>query len=410
MKARIAAALLVPFFVLGCDREPTALTLRSSTEEPAFQVAAALRSELADRGIQLELVSEFADPDGIVAAVRAGEVDLGIVEEPATRTAGIRTIVPLYPSILHVVHRASNPADSFSELIRGQKVYAGPIGGTAWRLLGQLAQDYGLAPPDYTVLPDPWSDVPDVYFVLGDLLKPAALKQFDGYQFFSFGAADKLGSGTPAEGLALKYPNIRPFILPEAVYGDFNPSPVLTLATRTLLVSGEDLDTDVAYQLARTLIENTHEVALAYHLVTTELNERFDAAQLAWPLHEGARVYLNKDEPSLFERYAEVVGVMLTLLAALTSGLVALLRANRARRKNRIDVYYRRVLTVREQLGEIENSTEYNQLEKKLKALQNEVFELLIAERLNVDESLTLFLNLSNRVLGEIDGKRAAAA
>ena len=73
------------------------------------------------------------DREKVVAAVLGGEADLGILEEPTGRVAGLTTVVPLYPSILHVLYRKDRRANSFAELIRGQQVYAGPVGGTAWR-------------------------------------------------------------------------------------------------------------------------------------------------------------------------------------------------------------------------------------------------------------------------------------
>lgn len=406
MTWRVAAGLACCAALLSCVRPDLSLVVSHSYEEPAPSVADALRRHMALSNIAVELTTKD-DPQKVVAAVLGGEADLGILEEPSGRVAGLTTIVPLYPSILHVLYRQERSAESFPELVRGQQVYAGPVGGTAWRLLGQLADDYRLTPDDYTVLPDPWLVEPDVYFILGGMLTRDWIAKVGNYQMFSFGEAGQLGYGTQAEGLALKYPNIRPFILPESLYGALNPAPVLTLATRTVLIGRDDLDPNLAYLIARELIENAHEIAAEYHLVMSELQDNLEPALLALPLHRGARLYLNKDEPGFLERYAEVVGVGLTILAALGSGVLAMLRMNKARRKDRIDVFYRRVLAIRHELDDADNINNYNGLSDKLKAIQDDVFQLLIAERLNVDESLTLFLDLSNRVLGEISAQQS---
>lgn len=406
MTWRVAASLVCCAALTSCVRLDEGLVVSYSIEEPAPSVADALKRQLALSNIPVELTPKD-DPEKVVTAVLGGEADLGILEEPFTRVVGLTTIVPLYPSILHVLYRQERSADSFPELVRGQQVYAGPVGGTGWRLLGQLADDYQLASDDFTILPDPWLIEPDVYFIVGGLLTRDWLAKVGNYRMFSFGEAGQLGYGTQAEGLALKNPNIRPFILPESLYGALNPSPVLTLATRTVLIGRDDLNPDLAYLIARELIENAHEIAAEYHLVMSELQDHFDPALLALPLHRGARLYLNKDEPGFLERYAEVVGVGLTILAALGSAVLAMVRMNKARRKDRIDVFYRRVLAIRHDLDDVEKNINYNKLSDKLKAIQDEVFQLLIAERLNVDESLTLFLDLSNRVLGEITAKQS---
>ncbi|MEM7504469.1 MAG: TAXI family TRAP transporter solute-binding subunit [Pseudomonadota bacterium] len=393
----IGAGLLLA----ACAQEEVTITIETSIEEPGPSVADALVRHLGPQGITVQ-DQENADPDTILPNVRAGLVDFGIVEEPAQRQPGLSTVAPLYPSILHALHRKEREVGSFPDLIRGQRVYAGPIGGTAWRLLQQLSGDYMISDVDYTVLPDPWTAEPDVYFILGGLLGDDQRSALSDYELYSFGDAQRMGFGTQAEGLALKYPNIRPFILPESVYGSFNPEPVLTIATRTVLVTREDFDPDLTYRIARELFENAHAIAAEYHLVMNELNHKVDADALALPLHPGARVYVDKDEPTVVERYAEVVGVGLTIVAALGSGLLAVWRMGKTRRKDRIDVYYQRVLAIRGQIQPDLKTNNTRELTNKVKAIQEEVFGLLVAERLNVDESLTLFLDLSNRVLSEI--------
>lgn len=393
----VAAGLLLA----GCAQEEATISIQTSIEEPGPSVADALVRHLGPQGIAVEY-QENADPETILPNVRDGSVDFGIVEEPAQRQSGLATVAPLYPSILHALYRKEREVGTFPDLIRGQRVYAGPIGGTAWRLLQQLSGDYMISDVDYTVLPEPWTTEPDVYFILGGLLADDQRSDLSEYQLYSFGDAHRLGFGTQAEGLALKYPNIRPFILPESVYGSFNPEPVLTIATRTVLVTRDDFDPELTYRIARELFENAHAIAAEYHLVMNELNHKVDADALALPLHPGSRVYVEKDEPTLVERYAEVVGVGLTIAAAFGSGLLAVWRMGKTRRKDRIDVYYQRVLAIRSQIAPDRKAINTKELTDKVKAIQEEVFGLLVAERLNVDESLTLFLDLSNRVLSEI--------
>lgn len=408
MSKRVLVGAFCALLAVSCTNEPATVVVSISTEEPGPAVARAMRPLLAEAGVELDIQGND-DPESILTVVLNGEADLGIVEEPARRVPGLATVAPLYPSILHVMHRKNRAVGSFPELIRGQQIYAGPIGGTAWRLLQQLAGDYMLADSNYTLLADPWRVEPDVFFILGGLLTQESIAQLGDYRMFSFGSVERLGQGTQAEGLALKYPNIRPFILPDAVYGSFNTEPVLTLATRTVLVARDDLDPNLGYLIARELFEQAHEIAVEYHLVTTELHDKVDPNLLALPLHRGSRYYVDKDQPTVFERYAEVVGVGLTILAAAGSGLLAIVRTNKARRKDRIDVFYRRVLAIRHELENIDNNNKYNELSDRLKVIQEDVFKLLIAERLNVDESLTLFLDLSNSVLAEIAAQQAVA-
>ena len=407
MSWRAAAAWLgVACLTASCGDSPILLTPAvSTTEEPAVDIAEQLGASLTGSDILLSEL-RYPEPDeGVnetLERLRNGEVDLVVTEEPARPSPNLSTIVPLYPNILHVLVKKEIKAAPFGELIRGRQVYAGPLGGASARLLINVASVFGLSERDYRLLPDPFAIEPDVFFVLGGLLAEEGLQPLSQYRFHSFGGASGLEQGTVAEGIALRFPNIRPFLLPASTYGSMNPTPVLTLQTRTVLVARDDLDADVAYRIAETLVQHNHDLATVYPLVLSELNPSFDAASVMLPLHRGARRYLDKDEPSFVERYADVIGIALTVLAAIGSGVLTAVRVSRARRKDRIDVYYRRVLDVRQALqDDAPDGTHWRALEEKTKQIQEEVLQLLIEERLNVDESLTLFFDLSNRVLLE---------
>jgi len=103
--------------------------------------------------------------------------------------------------------------------------------------------------------------------------------------------------------------------------------------------------------------------------------------------------------PSVIERYAEFVGAAVTLTIALVSLGVALYRRRRQTRRDRLDVYYRRALQCREELES--GSADRMIIASRLRSLQAEVFELLVAERINADSALIAFLVLSNQLLDE---------
>ena len=145
------ALLLFPLVFAGCTRENRDLTLAVSTEEPAPSIAESIRSLLIEREFSIS-IDVTTDPDKIVAAVRDRKVDLALVEESSLPIPGVVTLVPLYPSVLHVLHNhAKVPAD-FPALIMGSKVYAGPVGGAAHRLLLQLCNDFGVVSDQFRLL------------------------------------------------------------------------------------------------------------------------------------------------------------------------------------------------------------------------------------------------------------------
>lgn len=402
LRLLIVATALALGTLSGCTRGVDGLQILVSTEEPAPSIAEAMVPVLNAKGFDVSVRSN-QNTSEILLAVAEGRAELAIVEEPTGMLPGVTTLVPLYPTVLHVMHRASDDPQGFVELIRDKNVYAGPEGGGARRLLGDLSADFNLPVASYTVLDDPWAIEPDVYFIFGGLLPKENIARLADYRLFGFGDPVLLGSGTIAEGIALSYPNIRTFVLPQELYGALNDRAILTLAMRSVLIAPASLDTDVTYAIARELIEHSQELAAHYSLVTQELHAKLDPGSLTQPLHPGVRRFIDKDKPGFLERYVEVITLGLTILAALVSGLVALVRFGRQRKKDRVDVYYRKILDLRKKIEGGLSTEERRRIALAVRQVQEEVFALLIDERVDADETLTIFLDLSNQVLKELE-------
>ncbi len=69
------------------------------------------------------------------------------------------------------------------------------------------------------------------------------------------------------------------------------------------------------------------------------------------------------------------------------------------------DVYYGKVLDMRGAIYAADGVEELVELTASVTAVQHEVFDLLINERIAADSALTIFLDLSNRVLEEIGAR-----
>ncbi|MEP1593119.1 MAG: TAXI family TRAP transporter solute-binding subunit, partial [Halieaceae bacterium] len=188
------------------------------------------------------------------------------------------------------------------------------------------------------------------------------------------------------------------------LYPTLGHGPSLTVAVKTLLVAREDLDQNLVYQLAMATDRMKPEIASAYPLAGVETLGKSRSAARALPWHPGARRYIDRELPSLIEQYAEFVGATVTMTIAVVSLLVAVYRRRRQARKDRLDTYYQQLLTCRTALRDSGANTAA--IETTLYELQEEVFELLIAERIDADSALLAFLSLSNQLL--IEAKSAA--
>ncbi len=396
------ALLLFALVLAGCSREDRELTLAVSTEEPAPSIAETIRSLLRERGFSIS-IDATTDPTKIVAAIRDRKVDLALVEESDLPVSGVVTLAPLYPSVLHVLHNDAEAPEDFADLIRGAKVYAGPLGGAAHRLLMQLCVDFGVVSDQFQLLDNPWTVVPDVYFIFGGLLSANSIRQLEGYRLFSFAEADDISGGSVADGIVLRHHHLKPFLLPKSIYYALNNDPIVTLSIRSVLIAHEDFNSEYALDIASQLFNEAQEIASSYPLVTRELNVSVDTTELMFPLHAGTRRYLDRDKPGFIERYVEVLTLIFTIVITLLSGAFVLYRHRSQVRKDRVDVYYSQLLEIRRDMERTNTHTAMRSYRKRALDVQQEVLNLLIDERVAADTSLMAFLSLSNQIINELD-------
>ncbi|MEM9208445.1 MAG: hypothetical protein AAGA61_04325, partial [Pseudomonadota bacterium] len=127
--------------------------------------------------------------------------------------------------------------------------------------------------------------------------------------------------------------------------------------------------------------------------------------ELMLPLHSGSRRYLDRDGPGFIERYVEILALYFTVIVTLLSGAFALYRYRSQIKKDRVDRYYARLIEIRDGV-----STEGADASRdKVLAVQREVLDLLIDERVAADASLVAFVSLSNQLLDELDRKQTTA-
>ena len=358
-------------------------------------------AEIVHDGEALSVVA-YQDQADLLDAINSGAINAALLEQPMALLPGVARITELYPSVLHMLYSGSTQPESLDALITSGSVYAGAPGGLGQRLLKALEVDYALQPGSVSISDSVLRGNPDVFFIFGGLLSADALQRLPEHRLWSLDSVQQLMHGSVAEALMLRYPNLRPFVLPAELYPTLGREAALTVAVSTLLVVAEGLEEDRAYALARLadrarpLISSVYPLAGLPHLRTPAET----GAML--PLHEGARRFLDRNEPGLLERYAEVLALGFSLIIALGSASVAWERRRRQTRKDRLDRYYHAVMDARP--GEFSDAATVAAARMKIRAIQSEVLELVIAERIDADGALVAFLSLSNQALNESVG------
>ena len=248
-------------------------------------------------------------------------------------------------------------------------------------------------------------DKADIVVELTNLFTLQKLVSYDGFNLFSFDQVDRLGSASTVEGIALKYPRLSPFVIPQRAYWGYTQEPIVTLSVDLIMVVRSGLLEVTVNDFTKTMLRNRQVFTTIDPLLFDGLKEDFNQGILNIPLHEGARTFLDRDEPSFFERYAELGGVILSIVIAIFSGIVSLTKWQAQKKKDKIDEFYEDLMNIKNTIPKITEIPSAMAQVRRIHAAQNKAFEMLIAEKLVANDSFRIYMELSKETINELRGK-----
>jgi TRAP-type uncharacterized transport system substrate-binding protein len=399
-----AVALALSLAITGCSESPVTLRIVSGPPAANKEVAALLASasDAVDTPVRLVAGQSVEGAEAALAALDEGTADLAIVENSSSfRDSNVRTVAPLYPSVLHIGVRPDKRGQSLRDVFDGATVFAGDEHSAARELLNSMASIYSWTGVAFSFV-DSLDSGPDVVFVFAPI-SPSAAPILDGYELLSLGRAEDVGRGSLADGISLVAPLLRPFVIPEGTYGQLTPTAVATVAIDTLLVTRADIPRVVIYDLAEAIQMLGPRLFVERPDLAIDELEQFDISHLTFPVHAGALAFRARNNPGFFERASGILEVVVSFVVALGTALVALLRTWRARKKSRIDKFYDEALAIRAKFS-LELTTQQRiECVTQLRALRDHAFSLLIDEKLAADESFQILQILIHNVILEFE-------
>lgn len=317
----------------------------------------------------------------------------------------IRTVIPFFHEVLVVLSRHELAPGQVDSLLR--------VGD--YLILTKEEEEldiYKEMIPSYTGREDLNYRIEDHYNIEVDLQFHELLLFFTGKEnldlgklirskqayIYSLDDPEIRGNGSFIEGFCKEYKKTTPYTLSRYAFGMVLEEPIYTLAVHELLIAKRDFPSEVIYDLLQT-IHHHHIVPVfeSSNSYTFEVNQQ--DINLSFPFHQGTIDYLDRDKPKFVERYAEVMGFVLSAFVLLI-GLVASLKATmNQRKKDRMDEYYKELLDLKENLNRYDNQTLFD----KLRILQKKVFELLIDEKLSANNEFVIFMMLWEELYGSLD-------
>ena len=333
---------------------------------------------------------------GNLRAVAEREVDLAFVQNDialANANNQVQTVIPLFPNVCYIFHKASGTEVALEELLVSNKVL---ISKDDQQFFESLFTYYGinLSSIEFQMI-EMLDSVDDflqlinseenLVFCVFAAIHNVHVKELveNGWEIYSLEDIDFSNKGSSIEGFCMNYPRAKPFIVPRNFFGQKPELPIYTISMDELLIAHENADDELIFDLVNDIYDGKQYLG-QQNILFTHIKEDFDRSSLNFPLHMGAVNYLKRDEPSFFERYAEAFGVIFSILVVLVGGITSLKKIQ----KERIDKYYRKVMSCND-LDELDTLTD-----EAVKQLQN--------EKLSADESFTIFLNLIERRRNEL--------
>jgi TRAP-type uncharacterized transport system substrate-binding protein len=395
-----AIALLV--LLSACDTSRTSLRLVLPASEQDAGIVSDLATALRESSaFTLELLDRPASGEEALELLLAGDADLALVSNYLPFRDGISTVMPVYPSVLHIAYRQGRDTSSGFDLLYRANVFAGAEGSASRLMFRRVAERIGLNADDYTFIDSTAAIVPDSVdiLVLFAPISPQRRAELADFRLYSLGTPAEIGHGSVVEAAALMNPPLRPYIIPATTYGAANASPIVTVAVDKVLVARDGLDAAVVYDLIDE-IKRARPALSASRPGLFETHEQdLDVQKSTFVLHTGTQNYLQRNEPSVYERYSGIAEVAVTLLIGLISSAFAGIRILRIRRKNRIDKFYSAALQLRNQLAQATTSEQTAAAIGQLRTLQDDAFAQLVDEKLSADDSFRIFITLSNDIL-----------
>lgn len=238
--------------------------------------------------------------------VQEGEVDFAIVQNDVadsafngtqpfdTKLGKVRALGRLYPEYLHVVASKDSGIQKVEDF-KGKKISVGARGSGNELNCRQFFDIYGLDYKNITPIFLPYGETADQFkdrsldaFVFTIGTPNPAIVDITTAQDVNFIPLD----GEKVDQIVAKFPYMVKDAIPANTYKG-QDQPVPTLSVQAILVANEDMPEDVAYELTKTIYENTESIAKAHNKGSEiSLNNARDGITI--PLHPGAEKYFRE--------------------------------------------------------------------------------------------------------------------
>lgn len=223
----------------------------------------------------------------------------------------------------------------------------------------------------------------DAVFFVGTTRNHATLKLIEEFELRENAPNLRMLPIDQAPAMSVKRPYIQTFHIEKGTFDGSPPLPSRRLKTSAVLrylVAASNANPDHVAELTRVLFENRFDLSIRFPLANRISQPSLENG-IGMPLHEGADRYYTRNEPSFIVENAEPLALVVTVIAMLSSSLIALRTRFSATQKNRADRFNNEILQLSDAISKTQTIEELNTCKARLKEiLQRAVTALDIDE------------------------------
>jgi uncharacterized protein len=168
--------------------------------------------------------------------------------------------------------------------------------------------------------------------------------------------------------LRLTVPALEDQVIPLGTYNGAIPIPAQNLpgvAVRSLLVTRQDSDLEIIYELTRILYEARNDLVKLFPQAAM-ISEPNALQNLGFAFHPGATAFYDKGKPSFIVEYAEPLGLLVSVSVLVISGLWQFRMWFQSKQKNRADFYNLEILKLIDRISAAHSLGELEEIHHQL--------------------------------------------
>jgi len=386
--------LIALVYVLGAGRGVERFTITTGTEGGSyFALGQVIAKALGDADPPIK--ARAMNSGGAAENARRVAFDpgtLGLVQSNTTLSGDVKLIARLYPEVYHLLARTDSGISDVSDLA-GKRVAVMPAGSGSNIAFFELLAHYEVPAARVTTVPGTLQEglaaleagAVDALFVimaLGNETIAESIRRAD---------IQLLGLDQ-AQAMALFNPALTRIAVPKGVYSGDKPAPaeeIEVLGVDALLVANAGLPDDAAATIVTTLFERRQQMVEANRQAAF-ISEPTAQQRLTIGVHPGAEDYYQRNKPPLVVEYAEPIGLAVSVLVLLASGLWQARAWLSNARKNRADRYNLQIAALVDEAEQATTPEALEDVRASLFAIFHEVIADLDNDRID-KESLQSF-------------------